>query len=77
MPCLKILYNVMLQIGGGKTISLHWAQSRDQGLMYGQDKEDLAQVENFGFNLQRLHLLHQHVLEFQSTKILSLMRLRL
>ena len=43
--------------------------------MNEQDKEDLVQVENFGFNLQRLCLLHQHVLEFQSAGILSLMGL--
>jgi len=43
--------------------------------MNKQDKEDLAQVENFGFNLWRLHLLHQHVLKFQSARILSLMGL--
>ena len=53
---------------------MHQAQSCDWGLMNKQDKEDLVQVENFGFNLQRLCLLHQHVLEFQSagTWILSL-----
>jgi hypothetical protein len=43
--------------------------------MNGQGKEDLAQVENFSFNLRRLHLLHQCVVEFQSTGILSLMGL--
>ena len=52
---------------------MHWAWSCDWGPMNEQDKEDLVQVENFGFNLWRLCLLHQHVLEFWGTKILSLL----
>jgi len=59
----------------GKTVSVHRAQSHDQGPMNEQWQEDLAQWENFGFNLQRLHLLHQCVLEFQSAGILGLMGL--
>ena len=31
----------------------------------GQGQEDLAQRENFGFNLRRLRHLHQRVLGFQ------------
>jgi len=49
----------------GKTVSAHRARSRDQDPMDGQEQEDLARRENFGFNLRRLHHLHQRVLGFQ------------
>jgi len=61
---------------GGKTVNVHQAQSHDQGPMNKTKTRRLSARENFSFNLQRLHLLHQCVLKFQSDRILSLEGLR-